>query len=232
MSDTVDSWFRNPDKLTSWYGKFPIIFRVLYNTSPGGKPDLWTINPIFQFKSQITLDTPMCKLSVWWRLWFSPRPCRRALSLMPWLDTSKTLWICKACSPLPCNSYVGSCCATKSWRLRCTNALMLVWVKKFVVRHDWIYHLEAHKIIKMYSIYQLEAQKPIIMELENPWPVFFHQCRAAVPKANWAVVNHLPVDDFPFFPQRLEIGTGFLGGYRPSNQQQTHLKLGRAPKWN
>lgn len=90
---------------------------------------------------------------------------------------------------------------------------------KIVVRHDWIYsyHLEAHKIINMYSIYQLEAQKPIIMELENPGPVLFHQCRAAVRKACSAVVNHLPVDEFPFFPERLEIWTGFLGGYPPSN---------------
>ena len=29
VSDTVDSWFRNPDKLTSWYGKYLIIYRVL-----------------------------------------------------------------------------------------------------------------------------------------------------------------------------------------------------------
>lgn len=159
----------------------------------------------------------MCKLSVWSRLWFSPRPCRRALSLMPWLDTSKTLWICKACSPLPCNSYVGSCCATKSWQLRCTNALMLVWVKKIVMRNNWIYHL-AHKIIKMYSIYQLEAQKPIIMELENPDTRCYSNSvgqRYEKPTGQLLIIFQSMI--FPCFPQRLEMWTGFLGGYPPSN---------------
>ena len=34
---------RNPRKLTSWYGKYPIIYKFLY--IPGGWPwDFWTIN--------------------------------------------------------------------------------------------------------------------------------------------------------------------------------------------